>query len=177
MISNESSLSPAEASSLPSEASTNQSSQVLLESDQHPQESSRTRSSSLLATYRERSASSASSENVQSSSNQQHRLEDLTEKMFENFIELLQGEMQAGFNELSLLQQMNAAITKKYEGLNQKTEGVHANLKKMMQLYESLQTCFQEVDSIDISVNELNNIVNYLDVYTKQLELQLKPFL
>ncbi|EFC50421.1 predicted protein [Naegleria gruberi] len=130
------------------------------------------------STYRERSNSAVKSAQI-TSENQSHtkNLEELTEEMFSDFIQLLQGEMQAGFNELDLLQQMNGAISKKYENLNGRVDIVHSNLQKMMKLYENLQNNFQEVDAIDQSVSELANVVNYLDHYTKQLELQLKPYL
>jgi len=133
-------------------------------------------------TYRQRSASAASEKQLKSSNHEENALNkpslsELSDKMFTDFIELLSGEMQAGFNELSLVEQMNQAISKKYETMNQRTDGVKNHLQKMMKMYEGLQSSFQEVDQIEGSVNELNDIVNYLDHYTKQLELQLKPYL
>src|SRR3989338_10099637 len=90
-----------------------------------------------IITYRERSNSAVKSDQI-TSENQTHtkNLEELTEEMFTDFIGLLKGEMQAGFNELDLLEQMNQAISKKYETLNGRVDGVHLNLTKMMKVYE-----------------------------------------
>ncbi|KAL9654811.1 hypothetical protein ABK040_008604 [Willaertia magna] len=135
---------------------------------------------SRKGSYRQRSVSAASEkQEITTNINQLNRtkLTQLSDQMFHNFVDLLQGEMEAGFNELTLLEQMNKTISNKYEGLNQQSDEIRMDLQKMRQMYESLQTYFQQVDDIDRATIELATIVNYLDQYTKQLEIQLKPYL
>jgi chromosome segregation ATPase len=97
--------------------------------------------------------------------------------MFERITNLIQGEMQAGFNELKLLKNMNDHVAKRYEGMARRSEAIASQIAEMKEQYEKLAPFFKQIDEIDANVTELANIVQYLDKQTKNLELQLKPFL
>jgi hypothetical protein len=51
--------------------------------------------------------------------------------MFERITNLIQGEMQAGFNELKLLKNMNDHVAKRYEGMASRSEAIASQIAEM----------------------------------------------
>ncbi|KAL0480206.1 hypothetical protein AKO1_007209 [Acrasis kona] len=125
--------------------------------------------------YRERASSS--SEPSSPFRNDTKDLHTKVEILFQDVASVVHGEMQAGFNELTLLENINAAVGKRYEVMSGRTQNVLETITKMKEQYALLQPFFDEIDQIDQSVNELSNTVKYLDSYTKNLETSLREFL
>lgn len=84
---------------------------------------------------------------------------------------------------MSLLENMNNVISKRYDTLVQRSGNVLATASKMKEqcafnvnfsclfffVDEKFKPYFEEIDQIDQSVNELANMVKYLDQYSKTL--------
>lgn len=65
---------------------------------------------------------------------QQHKhVSNAITTFFHDLHDLIEGEMQVGFNELQLLEQMNQMVEKKYSSMNDKASDVHEQINKMRQ--------------------------------------------
>eukprot|EP01027_Heterolobosea_sp_BB2_P008012 GEZU01011892.1.p1 GENE.GEZU01011892.1~~GEZU01011892.1.p1 ORF type:complete len:142 (-),score=35.71 GEZU01011892.1:187-612(-) len=104
-------------------------------------------------------------------------IHNLVEKMFEDIQAVAQGEMQVGLNELRLLEDMNISVSQRYELMHQRAQNIAANIANVKQKYSEFDVYFKQIDEIDNSVTALEKLVKHLDDYTKNLEVQLRPYL
>jgi Leucine-rich repeat (LRR) protein len=65
--------------------------------------------------------------------NQKKLVSQQIHQMFTNISQVVQGEMQAGFNELTLLQNMNDHVANRYEGMVHRTESIQKDINEMKQ--------------------------------------------
>ncbi len=88
----------------------------------NPTEESATTNDSTVTNSSSTSTSSAS-----------HPVQHHVSQFFQDVSELIEGEMQVGFNELNLLEQMNQVVSKKYENMNKRATSVTEHLIRMKQ--------------------------------------------
>lgn len=89
--------------------------------------------------YRARTASNANNTPNAASTTQlnseerQKSVHVLTDTMFQDVSLLIKGEMQLGFNDLKLLENMNQTVAKKYENMTGRGQQVKEHVTKMKQ--------------------------------------------
>eukprot|EP01089_Gocevia_fonbrunei_P020131 TRINITY_DN7392_c0_g1_i1.p1 TRINITY_DN7392_c0_g1~~TRINITY_DN7392_c0_g1_i1.p1 ORF type:complete len:165 (+),score=39.42 TRINITY_DN7392_c0_g1_i1:39-533(+) len=104
----------------------------------------------------------------------QDKLAKLSEDMFKNVSEYVQGELLATSQDYKLLEKMNQRTKVKYAGMTHTTVEMTEFMKTMQQKYESFTPHLQQIDEIDQNVAELEKVVMMLDAYTLKLEDKFK---
>mmetsp|Transcript_9843 Transcript_9843/g.14507 ORF Transcript_9843/g.14507 Transcript_9843/m.14507 type:complete len:162 (+) Transcript_9843:32-517(+) len=132
-----------------------------------------------VVSSRARSTSAASTHQIQPDLPyiQNLRLKSSIQDLMEKTADVLESEMQNGYNDLILLQQMNKVTGQKYDNLSKKQNQVHEELMAMKHQYEQFQPYLRQLDEIETSVEQFSTMIGHLDEYTKDLEKQLMPYL
>ena len=98
---------------------------------------------------------------------------ELVKDLFGKISTLLEGELQKGGEDFTLLEQMNLVTTAKYREMAQYASGLVAILDKLREKRAEIQPSLDAIDRVDESVAQLEQIAMHLDEYTKMLEEKL----
>jgi len=74
-------------------------------------------------------------------------------------------------SELECLQKLNRMSVAKYEELSSTVEGLDDFQAELFRKYDELRPAFAEIDQLHDVVCELEVATQYLDTYTKRLEI------
>lgn len=111
-----------------------------------------------------------SSPSGESSCNQVHELNNLSNDLFKKVNIYLQGEVETTVQDYMLLQEMNSVTTERYDKMLMTAKNVGDALYGINSKIRELQPYLFQVDEIERNVLLLEKTANKLDTYTKQLE-------
>eukprot|EP01060_Flectonema_neradi_P003153 TRINITY_DN1200_c4_g1_i1.p1 TRINITY_DN1200_c4_g1~~TRINITY_DN1200_c4_g1_i1.p1 ORF type:complete len:114 (+),score=34.66 TRINITY_DN1200_c4_g1_i1:40-381(+) len=92
------------------------------------------------------------------------------EDLFKGLGEIAQREVSINEDDLKLLGNVNNLLLKKYSDMSERSDSLQEAMITMLKEYQELQPYFAQIDSLEISLSQLEGVVDQLDAYSAALE-------
>eukprot|EP00039_Didymoeca_costata_P015126 m.252876 g.252876 ORF g.252876 m.252876 type:complete len:127 (+) comp16158_c2_seq1:303-683(+) len=98
----------------------------------------------------------------------------LCNEMFQKIVDYVAGQLSSTAADYGLLKALNEATGAEYERMASTTTGLNKDVETLRQKYSELMPYLEQIDSVEESINKLQDAAKELDQYSKRLEIRFK---